>query len=636
MIEITDQLQRLAATSTNGRCLNRCLSTLDLLSDEAQACLLGLRDLKARLAELGYRVWPRDGSITRRDVPFVHADHRLEHWILEWQILSACQHLALSCAPSTRILVVGGAGSLLTCFLASLGCKVSAVDFPQAPLKHGFDAIVKGLGFTRTSMLPQALPKLEFADEYFDYAVCGALMHHLDYLLKQELLSEVARCLSSQGVLSLTFEYGNAVPFIVGYGEDTRLRNRLSTPEDIQRSFLETGLFAIEGDCDFCDDARSPVQHSRIDGIDYTMAALHLRKTQHPGTVVFAAAPLAAVEVPTLPAELLPEPTRVPDAAVQAGEPSRAAYPFLTVVICTYKRPALLRKALQSMLEQKLDRVHFEVVVVDNNSEDETPEVVRIMNEKAGNIRCVRERKQGLSHSRNRGCEEAKGDYVIYIDDDAKAHAKFLSLIRETIQEHAPDIMGGPIYPYYSETKPAWFKDEYEIRHHARSTGWSTTCSVSGSSFVIRRGLLIELGLFDPNLGMVGDTVRLGEERAVLNRYRQRPVEEQKVYYHLSCLVYHHVPVAKMTPRYLLKRYFVAGHAKAQIERLNRKRWGLFARGYYVARSWAGRIAAPFLSWRNEKTRRKFKQFLLERGLGFMFEVGRIAGCFSRRGTDVP
>lgn len=325
-----------------------------------------------------------------------------------------------------------------------------------------------------------------------------------------------------------------------------------------------------------------------------------------------------------------------PLTSAAAPTPERAApetaYPFLSVIICSYKRPKLLREALQTMHDQKLDRAHFEVIVVDNNSEDDTPEVVREFGEKAGNIRYVCEHKQGLSHARNRGCDEARGDYVIYMDDDAKAHLTFLSLIRQTIQSHAPDIMGGPIYPYYTETKPGWFKDEYEIRHHARETGWSRTCSVSGSSFVIKKDLLISLGMFDPNLGMVGDTVRLGEERAVLNRYRQRPVEEQKVYYHLSCIVYHHVPLAKMTPRYLLKRYYVAGHAKAQIERLTRKRWGPLARTIYICKSWGGRLAAPFLSWRNEKTRRKFKQFLLERGLGFMFEVGRIAGCLSRRG----
>jgi len=643
MIDANEQLLRLSTVSTNGRCRNRCVSRLDLLSDEAQVCLLGLRDLTARLNELGYKISPRDGALTRKEIPATGEDPPALAWILEWQVLSACQHIAMSCSPSTRILVLGGASSIFTCFLGSLGCKVTAVDFPEAPLKHGFDATVKGLGFSKTSFLPQPLPKLELSEDYFDHVVSGAVFHHFDYTLKQELLMEVARCLRLNGTLSITFEYRNPLPYILGRGEDARLRNRLSTAEDIHRSFLETDLFEVEGSCDFCDDALSPVQHSRLEGVEYTMAALHLKKIQHPGAVVFTSPPLTSREIPVLelPAPLAP-PVEAPSNGTSphpsgksdSADPPGQRYPFLSVIICTYKRPGLLREALQSMLDQKLDRSHFEVIVVDNNSEDETPEVVAEISRQAPNIRYVREHKQGLSHSRNRGCDEARGDYVIYLDDDAKAHLKYLLLVRETIQKHNPDIMGGPIYPYYTETKPAWFKDEYEIRHHARETGWSKSCSVSGSSFVIKKELLISLGKFDPNLGMIGDTVRLGEERAVLNRYRLRPVEEQKVYYNLGCLVYHHVPLAKMTPRYLLKRYFVAGHAKAQIERLTRKRWGPIARTLYVIRSWGGRITAPFLSWRNEKTRRKFKQFLLERGLGFMFEVGRIAGCLSRRGRE--
>ncbi|MBI4603735.1 MAG: glycosyltransferase family 2 protein [Planctomycetes bacterium] len=303
---------------------------------------------------------------------------------------------------------------------------------------------------------------------------------------------------------------------------------------------------------------------------------------------------------------------------------------LLSVVICTYKRPRLLREALQSMLQQKLPRDRFEVIVVDNNSEDETEAVVREIARAAPNIRYARELKQGLSHSRNKGCEEARGDYLVYLDDDAKAHPAYLLKAYRTIVLHDPDIMGGPIYPYYTDPKPGWFKDEYEVRHHAEETGWSASCSVSGSSFIVRRTLLRELGMFDPSLGMVGDKVRLGEERAVLNRYRLRPPEKQKVYYHIGCIVYHHVPREKMRPRYLLKRYYVAGHAKAQIERMTRGRWGPLARARYIATCWWGRCAEPVLHLRSPKTRRRIKQWLLERGLGLMFEAGRLVGCISR------
>jgi glycosyltransferase involved in cell wall biosynthesis len=321
----------------------------------------------------------------------------------------------------------------------------------------------------------------------------------------------------------------------------------------------------------------------------------------------------------------------VPAAPVPASVEALPAASFLSVIICTYKRPALLREALASLFEQRLPRNRFEVIVVDNNSRDETAAVGEEFAARLPNLRYFHEPKQGLSHSRNRGCDEARGDYLVYLDDDARADRDYLLNVYQAIVTCDPDILGGPIFPYYTTSKPGWFKDDYEIRRHARQTGWSTRCSISGSSFVIKRGLLGELGKFDPGLGMVGNTVRLGEEKAVLRKYRLRPLAEQKVYYDLGCIVYHHVPPEKMRAGYLLKRYYVAGHAKAQIERMTRGDWSVLNRLRYAGSCCKGRLAGWIESVRQSRPRRRVKQFLIERGTGFMFEVGRFIGCFSPR-----
>ncbi|MCI0651844.1 MAG: glycosyltransferase family 2 protein [Planctomycetes bacterium] len=353
-------------------------------------------------------------------------------------------------------------------------------------------------------------------------------------------------------------------------------------------------------------------------------------------------APPAAVEPAPVPSFFAEPIDDVPDAlpmrpyspAEQSAASGAAAgatgNPLLSVIVCTFKRPEMLRGALASLQQATLSSPHFEIIVVDNNSEDATESVVAEAARAAANLRYVREREQGLSHARNRGYAEARAEYLVYIDDDARVHADYLSLIHETIRDFRPDIMGGPIYPFYTEPKPGWFKDEYEIRCHARATGWSASCSISGSSFVIRRTLLYELGLFDPELGMKGSSVRLGEERAVLNRYRERPHFEQRVFYHLGAVVYHHVPLEKMTPHYLLKRYYKAGKAKAEIEGVNRRRWGPGARMMYVLRPWARSVKERVRKALHPKRRRAFKQRCLERGLRMSLELGRIAGCMPR------
>ena len=63
----------------------------------------------------------------------------------------------------------------------------------------------------------------------------------------------------------------------------------------------------------------------------------------------------------------------------QQSETPEAGHPLISAVICTYNRAALMREALRSLCEQSLDAGRYEVIVVDNNSRDQTPAVVEEM-----------------------------------------------------------------------------------------------------------------------------------------------------------------------------------------------------------------------------------------------------------------
>jgi glucosyl-dolichyl phosphate glucuronosyltransferase len=232
----------------------------------------------------------------------------------------------------------------------------------------------------------------------------------------------------------------------------------------------------------------------------------------------------------------------------------------LSVIVCTYNRCDLLAGCLQSLGDQRLSRARFEVVVVDNNSTDDTAAVVEHHQAKLANLRYVFESVQGLSHARNRGAAAAVGTYLVYVDDDTRLPPTYLSCVLDTLERSQPDLLGGPVYPFYTEAKPSWFKDKYEIRKYTEASGFSTTCNVSGMNFVIRKDLLPRLGGFDPSLGMRGTEQRFGEERKVLETYREvTPVAAQRVYYDLDCMVFHHVPGHKMRIGYILGRGFRIG-----------------------------------------------------------------------------
>ncbi|MGE5340727.1 MAG: glycosyltransferase family 2 protein [Candidatus Omnitrophota bacterium] len=243
------------------------------------------------------------------------------------------------------------------------------------------------------------------------------------------------------------------------------------------------------------------------------------------------------------------------------------SHSLVSLIICTYNRERFLEKCIDSLVVQTSDIKAIEVIVVDNNSTDGTHDVVTRYRNRIPAIKYVFEKEQGLSHARNRGCREASGEYLAYLDDDATAPPQYLENIVDVITHHHPDILGGPIYPYYLDPKPRWFKDEYEIRKHAEKTGFIDSCRASGGNFIIRRDLLIQLGMFDVNLGMIGETVRLGEERAVIERYRElTPPGKRKGYYSLECYVNHYVPPSKMKIRNFLKRFYAAGKSSVLVK----------------------------------------------------------------------
>ena len=269
--------------------------------------------------------------------------------------------------------------------------------------------------------------------------------------------------------------------------------------------------------------------------------------------------------------------------------------PRLSVIVCTFNRASALERCLEGLRAQHATPHEFEVLVIDNASTDDTRQ--RLGRYLDGPLPCryVFEPVQGLSHARNRGAREAAAPYVTYLDDDAVAPPEFVGNLLAVIGTHNPDIVGGPIFPYYTSPKPPWFRDRYEIRQYATTSGFSNTCGVSGSNFTIRRALVEQLGGFDVNLGMRGAEQGFGEDRALLVRYRSvTPEAEQRVYYSLDCRVLHWVAPYKQTLRYLIRRHFEGGlmhvhvanraaTTQAAVTEFSRAPWATLR---YLARQW--------------------------------------------------
>jgi len=160
----------------------------------------------------------------------------------------------------------------------------------------------------------------------------------------------------------------------------------------------------------------------------------------------------------------------------------------ISAVICTYNRCKSLQGTLDSLLHQEMcDNFEYEVIVVDNNSNDNTRDIVTGFIPKFnGKLKYVFESNQGLSNARNRGICEATGEIIIFTDDDCLPEKEWFSKINIVFSKNKSiDLMlGGAIWEdakrIYTELNP--------LRGN-------------GLHMAFRKNTLFQLGLFDKYLG---------------------------------------------------------------------------------------------------------------------------------------
>ena len=239
----------------------------------------------------------------------------------------------------------------------------------------------------------------------------------------------------------------------------------------------------------------------------------------------------------------------------------------VSVVVCTRNRPELLRRALDSIDAQTLDRARFEIVVVENGDGSGAAVAGAQAVE-----RVLREPTPGLSRARNAGWRAAASQLVAFFDDDATADPTWLSRALELATAHGAVAVGGPILPLYDRVPPSWFRDEYELRTWGEEERLLLAGeSLSGSNLLVSRKILDAVGGFDERLGMRGGTVAVGEETAFFEAlWAVDP--DARVAYSPDLVVRHRVAPEKTSVGYQLRRDAAAGRAWAVRQDLTRAR----------------------------------------------------------------
>ncbi|MBD0287081.1 MAG: glycosyltransferase family 2 protein, partial [Flavisolibacter sp.] len=112
----------------------------------------------------------------------------------------------------------------------------------------------------------------------------------------------------------------------------------------------------------------------------------------------------------------------------------------ISVIICSYNREDYIIAAIESLYQQTLSKEKFEVLVVDNNSIDNTGELVQeyMHTHEDFHLHYLTESKQGASFARNTGAAFATAPLLCFMDDDALAENDYLQRIVTFFENH-PD-----------------------------------------------------------------------------------------------------------------------------------------------------------------------------------------------------
>jgi glycosyltransferase involved in cell wall biosynthesis len=282
---------------------------------------------------------------------------------------------------------------------------------------------------------------------------------------------------------------------------------------------------------------------------------------------------------------------------------------FLTVAICTRNRAASLGQTLRSLcLAEKPGR--WELIVVDNGSTDSTASVCDAY-ACALPLRRVVEPRPGLSHARNAAVSAARGDYIVWTDDDVLVGPGWLKAYIAAF-EAWPDaaVFGGKITPIFEGTPPSWFmqcRERFADALAKRDLGDDPIpLSIAGervpfgANFAVRAAEQRRFR-YDPKLGVAPVRRMLGEETEVIEAILKSGATGRWV---PDAEVEHRIGPNRQTAKYLKHYYACRGRTAAFREPrpdvsfafgAPRELWGRVARSFMQFE--LARFAAPPADW---------------------------------------
>jgi glycosyltransferase involved in cell wall biosynthesis len=228
-------------------------------------------------------------------------------------------------------------------------------------------------------------------------------------------------------------------------------------------------------------------------------------------------------------------------------------------------------KTLDTLAIQSFSSKAYEIIIIDNGSIDDTPEVIESFKKKfpEHHIKNFFDKTPGLLTGRHLGAKSAQGEILTFVDDDIQASENWLSTIHRVFENPEIHMAGGKCLPNYEVEPPKWVQDMYLKKKDSFTLADLSLCDygdqprevsadeIWGLNLSIRRKTLYEVGGFNPdNINPHYQAFQGDGESGLAYKIMSRKL---KSYYHPDIFVLHDVPKARMTLEYFDRRYFYQG-----------------------------------------------------------------------------
>lgn len=241
--------------------------------------------------------------------------------------------------------------------------------------------------------------------------------------------------------------------------------------------------------------------------------------------------------------------------------------PFITVALCTHNHADRLQRTLADLSRLDEPASPWEFLVIDNASTDVTPLLLAKSEWRplGVDVRIVREEKLGLSNARNRALQEARGEYILFMDDDETPDPAWLRSHESAMRESHPDALGGRIEVLFEDgERPAWLQDELlgflgKLDHGEERWLTKPDTPIFGGNFAFHRTVFERIGNFDTGLGRQGKVNIGGEDTEIYHRLLEHHCRVRWV---PQAVIHHRIQAPKLRRRYFIDLHYRQGRTE--------------------------------------------------------------------------